>query len=342
MVGLDKRWLAAHGVDADRIAGLVPYSGQTVTHSTVRAERGIDRRRPVVDDLAPLFHVRKSAPPLLLITGDRELELRGRYEENAYLWRMMRVVGHPDSELFELDGFDHGQMAQPAHALLVRFVARVGAEKAKAADDGARLARRTLEEFASRWDESAWTSPKGSRKYMRPLGDKGWKERFLALQGLVQIGEAAMPVLVDVLKSGDGPSRILAAQALSYLAPHAPLDALEMSLREDELPAVRLYAADALGMRGGASTAFLKAELEAQRNGDVKRHIEYALERQGEPVLREVVRTLESWDAAALDTAVIGKAAPDFELFTVGGKRVRLRDFRGDKHVVLVFVYGDT
>jgi hypothetical protein len=35
--------------------------------------------------MAPLYHVRKDAPPLLLITGDRDLELLGRYQENAYL-----------------------------------------------------------------------------------------------------------------------------------------------------------------------------------------------------------------------------------------------------------------
>ena len=90
MVGLDKRWLAAHKVDADALAGLIPYSGHTITHFTVRAERGIDGKQPIVDALAPLFHVRKEAPPLLLITGDRELEMLGRYEENAYLWRMMK------------------------------------------------------------------------------------------------------------------------------------------------------------------------------------------------------------------------------------------------------------
>lgn len=129
MVGLDKRWLAAHEIDADRIAGLIPYSGHTITHFTIRKERGIGENQPVVDELAPLFHVRKDAPPLLLITGDRELELMGRYEENAYLWRMMQVVEHPDTELYELDGFNHGQMAEPAHPLLLRFVQRVTAKK---------------------------------------------------------------------------------------------------------------------------------------------------------------------------------------------------------------------
>ena len=122
MVGLDKRWLAAHDIDADEIAGLIPYSGHTITHFTIRAERGIEKTQPIVDDLAPLFHVRKEAPPLLLITGDRDLELLGRYEETAYLWRMMKEVGHPDAELYELEGFNHGEMAKPAHKLLLKFI----------------------------------------------------------------------------------------------------------------------------------------------------------------------------------------------------------------------------
>lgn len=129
MIGLDKRWLTAHDVDADQIAGLIPFSGHTITHFTVRAERGIDGKQPIIDDMAPLFHVRKDAPPLLLITGDRELEMLGRYEENAYLWRMMQVVDHPDTELFELDGFNHGQMAVPAHPLLLRFMERITSQK---------------------------------------------------------------------------------------------------------------------------------------------------------------------------------------------------------------------
>lgn len=125
MIGLDKRWLAAFDTDADRIAGLIPYSGHTITHFTIRAERGIEGTQAVVDDYAPLFHVRKDAPPLLLITGDRELEMLGRYEENAYLWRMMQVVGHPDTVLYEMDGYNHGQMAEPAHPLLLWFVRRI-------------------------------------------------------------------------------------------------------------------------------------------------------------------------------------------------------------------------
>ncbi len=125
MVGLDKRWLDKYGVDADNIAGLIPFSGHTITHFTVRKERGIPGTQPVVDDLAPLYHVRPGAPPLILITGDRELEMLGRYEENAYLWRMMNVVGHKNTILYELDGFNHGGMAAPAFLLLLKHVREI-------------------------------------------------------------------------------------------------------------------------------------------------------------------------------------------------------------------------
>lgn len=124
MVGLDKRWLGAHRIDANRIAGLIPFSGHTITHMTVRKEKGIPDTQPVVDELAPLYHVRADAPPLLLITGDREMEMLGRYEENAYLMRMMKVAGHPDTRLFELDGYGHG-MTEPAYPLLLNEVQRI-------------------------------------------------------------------------------------------------------------------------------------------------------------------------------------------------------------------------
>jgi len=49
------------------------------------------------------------------------LELLRHYEENAYLMRMMKVVGHPDTRLYEMDGYNHG-MTEPAFPLLVKEV----------------------------------------------------------------------------------------------------------------------------------------------------------------------------------------------------------------------------
>lgn len=122
MIGLDKHYLAAYGIDANDIQKLVPFSGQMITHFEIRKERGIKDTQPVVDELAPLFHVRADASPLYLITGDRELEMLGRYEENAYMWRMMKLAGHKQTTLYELDGFDHGGMAEPAFDLLLEIL----------------------------------------------------------------------------------------------------------------------------------------------------------------------------------------------------------------------------
>ena len=124
MVGLDKKYLDKYQIDANNIAGLIPFSGHTITHFTVREERGIEGTQPIIDELAPLYHVRGDASPLLLITGDRELEMLGRYEENAYMMRMMKIVGHKDTRLYELDGYGHG-MTEPAFPLLLKEVKRI-------------------------------------------------------------------------------------------------------------------------------------------------------------------------------------------------------------------------
>lgn len=128
MITMDKKYLAAYQIDANRIAGLIPLSGQAVTHYTIRQERGIKNTQAVIDEYAPLYHVRADLPPMLLITGDREKELLGRYEENAYLLRMMKLVGNTRTQLYELDGYDHGGMPQPAFPLLLREVESIEKE----------------------------------------------------------------------------------------------------------------------------------------------------------------------------------------------------------------------
>ena len=121
MTVMNKSLLGAHGIDSNRVAGLIPFSGHTITHFTIRSERGIPGEQPIIDEYAPLYYVRKEAPPILLITGDRELEMLGRYEENAYFYRMMKVSGHKEIKIYEMDGYGHG-MAEPAYPLLINFV----------------------------------------------------------------------------------------------------------------------------------------------------------------------------------------------------------------------------
>lgn len=122
MVALDKRYLKKYDIDANQIAATIPISGQAITHFTVREEKGLKELQPTIDEYAPLSFVRADAPPMLLITGDPEMELLGRYEENAYLLRMMKLSGHKSTRLLQLQGYDHGAMVNPAFPLLLKEV----------------------------------------------------------------------------------------------------------------------------------------------------------------------------------------------------------------------------
>lgn len=122
MVVLDKHWLEKYGIDADRIAGAFPYSAQVITHYNVRKLEGVGTLEPRLDETAPLYHVRKLPMPMLVLSGDRELELYGRYEEQAYFWRMMKLNGNENIYLYEFDGHDHNTMPSPAHNVVKRFI----------------------------------------------------------------------------------------------------------------------------------------------------------------------------------------------------------------------------
>ena len=104
MVGLDKSRLNRYGVDADSIAALFPYSGQVITHFSDRKSKGIGELTPYIDNNAPLF---------------------------LYMWRMMKLTGHPDVKIFKLDGYNHGDMASPAHHIMKHEISRILSEKAK-------------------------------------------------------------------------------------------------------------------------------------------------------------------------------------------------------------------
>lgn len=122
MIGLDKHWLAKYGVDADSIAALFPFSGQCLTHFNVRQQQGLGPLQPVIDAYAPLAHLRADAPPFIIVSGDREKEMYGRYEEQAYFWRMLKLNGNKDVSLFEMKGFSHGEMHHPAYKILLREI----------------------------------------------------------------------------------------------------------------------------------------------------------------------------------------------------------------------------
>lgn len=118
MLCLDKHWLGGYDIDADSVMMYVPFSGQAITHYNVRKMQGIPPLQATIDQYAPLYWVRGDCPTLVLICGDRELELFGRYDENQYLARMMKLSGHQHTYLYEIDGHGHGGMVDPGFHIL--------------------------------------------------------------------------------------------------------------------------------------------------------------------------------------------------------------------------------
>jgi acetyl esterase/lipase len=109
IVGIDKKYLKKYGISAEKIAGLIPISGQAVTHSTIRRERGVPRGTIIVDELAPLYYVGDAKTPFLCICGDEDLPLRA--DENRFFVAALQAVGNSESRYYEIKGRDHDSIA---------------------------------------------------------------------------------------------------------------------------------------------------------------------------------------------------------------------------------------
>ncbi len=97
---------------------LMPTAWQALSPSADRPpliipsakERGLPSDTPIIDKYAPSNNVRKDASPMILITGDKELEMLARYEENAHLYALLKALGQKTT-LYQMEGFDHGTVA---------------------------------------------------------------------------------------------------------------------------------------------------------------------------------------------------------------------------------------
>ena len=92
MIGLDPRYLIAVGLTSSAIAGIIPISAQTMTHYTVRAERGIGMYTIIADEAAPVHYCRKDTPPMLVLYADHDEP--AREQENEYLVAVMKAAGN--------------------------------------------------------------------------------------------------------------------------------------------------------------------------------------------------------------------------------------------------------
>ena len=109
MLAMDARWLKPHGLTPDSFAGYIPLSGQTMTHYTVREERGIGKETIVADEAAPVFYCRKNTPPMLVLAGDHDMAARS--EENEYLVAVLKGAGNQSVTFRQIPDRTHGSIA---------------------------------------------------------------------------------------------------------------------------------------------------------------------------------------------------------------------------------------
>ena len=74
----DKRHLRSAGLDASSVDGYIHDAGQPTAHFNVLKEKGIDSRRIIVDETAPLYFIgmEDQYPPMLFIVSDNDMENR--------------------------------------------------------------------------------------------------------------------------------------------------------------------------------------------------------------------------------------------------------------------------
>ena len=131
ILGMDRKYLKAVNVKIDQITGLIPISGQTFTHYTIREERGIPNPEitPIIDEASPCFHVQKSGPPIFAICGDKDPQ--DRIKENQYFHALLKKVGYTNIEYFEPKDRTHWELItkiptidDPVSEAILKFVSR--------------------------------------------------------------------------------------------------------------------------------------------------------------------------------------------------------------------------
>ena len=102
MLCFDKTWLAKYGIRVMDVAGFIHNAGQPTCHFNVLRERGIDKRRVMIDETAPLYHVGEDEeyPPMLILVSDNDIKCR--YEQTMLLISVLKRFGHTENVKFKL------------------------------------------------------------------------------------------------------------------------------------------------------------------------------------------------------------------------------------------------
>lgn len=99
MLCFDKRYLEGVGLNNSAVTGYFHDAGQPTAHFNVLKYRGIDSRRIIVDETAPLYYIglEKEYPPMRFVVSDNDM--KNRYEQTMLV---LSTLSH-----FEYQNYDH-------------------------------------------------------------------------------------------------------------------------------------------------------------------------------------------------------------------------------------------
>lgn len=78
MLCYDRKWLAPYHLTGMDFAGWIHDAGQPTTHYNVCRERGLDGRRVIIDEAAPIYYIglEEEYKPQLIIVSDNDMQNR--------------------------------------------------------------------------------------------------------------------------------------------------------------------------------------------------------------------------------------------------------------------------
>lgn len=100
MLCFDERYLGKHGIKPTDLAGYVHDAGQPTSHFNVLREKGIDTRRIIVDETAPLYFIGlngNDCSPMLFLVSDNDI--KNRLEQTMLVLSTMKHFEYDMSKI---------------------------------------------------------------------------------------------------------------------------------------------------------------------------------------------------------------------------------------------------
>lgn len=100
MLCFDKKYLNIYDLSPMDFSGFIHDAGQPTTHFNVLKSRGIDSRRVIIDEAAPLYHIGVDSeyPPMIFIVSDNDME--NRYEQTILARNTLKHFGYDESKIY--------------------------------------------------------------------------------------------------------------------------------------------------------------------------------------------------------------------------------------------------